>query len=236
MRHGWVGGVCKPCADNKCAPQQCLNDRLCGGYGQMGDCYPGQGCAPSSYGCSFDNRGPGQFVFTDGTPWDRVRFRGDGFGGGVWACNRHGCKNMLYLSMFNKMQWNALFLIKYSTYIGNGISGIFYIHGLRNHNRCPGGDGGTPAGVRGNGNSGTGQPYLLINFEPWLRASPAQYGNKKFAPGKWDDQHDRGYPWVWSHRNHDEIPFRHGRWGNGYFCQICVKGGCENMVHLPYPH
>ena len=90
MRHGWVGGVCKPCADNKCAPQQCLNDRLCGGYGQMGDCRPGQGCAPSSYGCSFDNRGPGQFVFTDGTPWDRVQFRGDGFGGGVWACNRHG--------------------------------------------------------------------------------------------------------------------------------------------------
>ena len=109
MRHGWVGGVCKPCADNKCAPQQCLNDRLCGGYGQMGDCYPGQGCAPSSYGCSFDNRGPGQFVFTDGTPWDRVQFRGDGFGGGVWACNRHGCINMLYLSMFNKMQWNAFF-------------------------------------------------------------------------------------------------------------------------------
>ena len=113
---------------------------------------------------------------------------------------------------------------------------MFYIHGNRAHPPCPGADGGTPQGVRGNGPSGTGQPYLLINFEPWLRASPAQYGNKKFAPGKWDDQHDRGYPWRWSHTNHDEIPFRHGRWGNGYFCQICVKGGCENMVHLPYPH
>ena len=127
------------------------------------------------------------------------------------------------------------FKIKYSTYIEkeNGIiSGIFYIHGLRNHNRCPGGDGGTPAGVRGNGNSGTGQPYLLINFEPWLRASPAQFGNKMFPPGKWDDQYDIGYQWRGG-TNREEIPFTHGRLGNGYFCQICVKGGCENMTHLP---
>ena len=189
MRHGWVGGVCKPCADNKCSHQQCRNDPLCGGYGQMGDCKPGLGCAPSSYGCSYDNRGPGQYVFTDGTLWNKAQFKGNGRGGGVWACNLA-------------------------------------------HPPCPGADGGSPARTRRNGNSGTGQPYLLINFEPFLRASPAQYGNKKFAPGKWDDQFDQGYQWNGG-TNREEIPFRHGRWGNGYFCQICVKGGCENMTHLP---
>ena len=80
--------------------------------------------------------------------------------------------------------------------------------------------------------SGTGQPYLVINFEPFLRASPAQFGNKMFSPGKWDDQYDIGYQWRGG-TNREEIPFTHGRLGNGYFCQICVKGGCENMTHLP---
>ena len=113
---------------------------------------------------------------------------------------------------------------------------MFYIHGNRAHPPCPGADGGTPQGVRGNGPSGTGQPYLLINFEPFLRAPHnPQYLNKKFAPGKWDDQHDRGYRWFGG-TNREDIPFFNNEEGNGYFCQICVKGGCENMVHLPYPH
>ena len=53
-----------------------------------------------------------------------------------------------------------------------------------------------------------------------------------FSPGKWDDQYDIGYQWRGG-TNREEIPFTHGRLGNGYFCQICVKGGCENMTHLP---
>ena len=53
-----------------------------------------------------------------------------------------------------------------------------------------------------------------------------------FPPGKWDDQYDIGYQWRGG-TNREEIPFTHGRFGNGYFCQICVKGGCENMTHLP---
>ena len=53
-----------------------------------------------------------------------------------------------------------------------------------------------------------------------------------FPPGKWDDQYDIGYQWRGG-TNREEIPFTHGRLGNGYFCQICVKGGCENMTHLP---
>ena len=63
-RHGWVGGICKRCAENICSYQECDADRLCVRKPgkPLGDCKPRkpggeEGCAPSKYGCTWDGVG-----------------------------------------------------------------------------------------------------------------------------------------------------------------------------------
>ena len=119
---------------------------------------------------------------------------------------------------------------------------MFYIHGHRAHPPCPGSDGGTSAGTRGN-DGATGQPYLLINFERFLTVphSPRGPGNKKYPRGKWDDQYDVGYNWHPGSGERAQSPFKDRTlWGNGFFCQICLRNcppnkqnGCENCGNGP---